>query len=224
MNIHKLTVKETKARLDFRCSHGHNGMAHVRCFETEKDIPEKVAIVDIETTGFTADANFAICYCIKPLGGKVITRTISLNDLYYGKYDLSLVKQFIEDIKEYDRLILHYGENGKFDLPFMRTRAVIWELDFPRPKTILVSDTYPILKDKFKLWRNSLKMACRAFDIPAKQHGLDARIWTSLATGNPKIINKALRWTEIHCKEDVESTEKLWNKIAPYHALGRKGI
>ena len=185
---------------------------------------ERVGFLDIEASNLRATFGIIYTYCIKELDGPIISRSISLDDLYTGVFDKNLLKQFIEDAKQFDRFVLHYGENGRFDIPFMRTRAVKWGLDFPKYKSMYVSDTYPILKNQFKLHSNRLETACTFFDIPSKQHKLNPDVWLDMITGNKKRMKKALDYIQTHNEEDVISTEKLWKKISGYVNLGKKSI
>ena len=225
MNINGLSKKEMEQRVKFHCKHGHNGFSHRLCYENTKGIKERIGFLDIETSDLYATSGMIYCYCIKSNDGKLIKRTVTLKDLHKGDFDKNLLKQFIEDAKEFDRFVLHYGENGRFDIPFLRTRAVKWGLDFPKYKTMYVSDTYPICKNQFRFKRNSLKMACAFLGIPAKKHPLTPDTWCfSMITGNPKTMQNALDLILLHNIEDVISTEKLWNKIYPYVSLGKKSI
>jgi uncharacterized protein YprB with RNaseH-like and TPR domain len=225
MNINGLTKKEMEQRVKFHCKHGHNGFSHRLCFENSKGIKERVGFLDIETSSLYATEGMVYTYCIKSNDGKLIKRSVTLKDLYKGDFDKNLMKQFIEDAKGFDRFVLHYGENGRFDIPFLRTRAVYWNLDFPRYKTMYVSDTYPICKNQFRFKRNSLKMACQFLGIKAKGHVLSPKYWGfSMITGNPKIMQASLDWTMLHNIEDVLSTEALWNRINVYVAPGKKSI
>jgi DNA polymerase III epsilon subunit-like protein len=154
----------------------------------------------------------------------LIKRAISLEDLHNAKFDKNLIAQFIKDANSFTRLIFHYGNDRRFDLPFLRTRAVKWGLPFPRYKCVYVSDTYPILRNKFKLHSNRLETACDFFDIPAKQHKLKPDVWLEMITGNKRRMKHAIEYILTHNIEDVLSLEKLWEKISPYVKIGKTSI
>lgn len=225
----KLTQTEIDKKSDFRCKHGHNGFSHPKCYATDNRIIEKIGFADIEASNLKATFGIVYTYCIKAEDtekekGKMIKRTISVKDLYNGIFDKNLLLQFIEDAQEFDRLIFHYGGDFQFDLPFLRTRAVKWGLPFPKHKTMCVSDTYPILKKKFKLHSNRLETACGFFDIPAKEHKLNPEVWLDMLTGNPKKMKKSLAYILKHNEEDVISLEMLWQRIKPYVRLSNTSI
>lgn len=221
----RLTSDEVVRRYNWKCVHGHNGLEHPECYRTKNQQKvERVGFADIEASNLTATFGICYTYCIKELNGQVIKRSISLKDLYEAQYDKNLLKQFCEDARQFDRLVWHYGTDKKFDLPFLRTRAVKYGLDFPVHKSVYVSDTHPILKNKFKLHSNRLETACDFFGIPAKGHKLNSDIWLLMITGNKKLMKKALDYIMVHNEEDVIALEGLWLKISPYTKLNKTSI
>jgi len=185
---------------------------------------ERIGFADIEASNLTATFGIVYTYCIKELDGELIKKAISLDDLHSGKFDKNLIAFFIEDTKKFTRLVFHYGNDRRFDLPFLRTRAVKWNLPFPEHKCIYVSDTYPILRNKFKLHSNRLETACDFFGIPAKAHKLNSEIWLNMITGNKKLMKKAIDYILVHNIEDVISLELLWKKISKFTRLGKTSI
>jgi uncharacterized protein YprB with RNaseH-like and TPR domain len=219
-----MTQEEVRLRLKFKCIHGHNGVEHPCCFKKANGVQERIGFADIEASNLTATFGIVYTYCIKEENGPILKRAISLSDLYKGVFDKNLVAQFIEDAKSFTRLVWHYGTDKKFDLPFLRTRAVKWGLKFPEYKCLWVSDTHPILRNKFKLHSNRLETACDFFGIPAKGHKLNPDVWLDMITGNKKRMQRALDYILIHNVEDVVSLEGLWKKIARFTKLGKTSI
>ncbi len=110
--------------------------------------------------------------------------------------------------------------NSRFDLPFLRTRAIFWELDFPIYKSIYATDVYYIIKNKFRLHRNRMETACRTFGIPCKTHPINPEIWQDAMTGD----RKALQYILEHNVEDVISLELLWKKVNQYALENKRSI
>lgn len=216
-----MDLAEIKQRKSFRCVHGHNGLDHPACFFNKNGGEVRIGFADIEASNLAATFGIAYTYCIKELDGKIIERAISLDDLYNAEYDKNLIAHFIDDCSKFTHLIWHYGTDRRFDMPFLRTRAVKWGLPFPKHKCLFVGDTYPILKNKFKLHSNRLETACDFFGIPSKGHKLNPDIWLYMITGNRKLMKKAIDYILVHNREDVESLEKLWKKISKFTPLGK---
>lgn len=219
------TKEELIQRYDFKCKHGHNGISHSRCFDNGNEHPkERIGFADIETSGLNADFGMVYTWCIKEQGGKMETDTISFEDMVSGRMDKPVVASFIEAAKKYDRLIFHYGENGRFDIPFLRTRAIKWGLEFPGYKDVFISDTYPLVKNKLKLSSNRLGRVCDLFNIPAKSSPLNMHIWEQMHSGNQSKVKAALKYILTHNKEDVICLETLWEKLVPYTRVGKTTI
>lgn len=210
-------------RMKYRCVHRHNGLTHPHCYN-RGNTEEIIGFADIEASNLNASFGIVYTYCIKKLDGELIKRSISLKDLHDGNFDKNLVAQFIKDCEQFDRLVWHYGTDFKFDLPFLRTRAVRWGLDFPEHKFMYVSDTHSILKKKFKLHSNRLETACDFFGIPAKEHKLNPEIWLKMITGNKKLMKGALEYILTHNVEDVLSLEALYKRISRYVPLSKVSI
>lgn len=206
-----MNIKELEKRVKFRCIHRHNGIEHPKCYRDREN--ERIGFADIEASNLSASFGIVYTYCIKKLDGEIIKRCISLDDLHDARFDKLLLEQFIKDIEQFDRIVFHYGTDFKFDLPFLRTRAVYWGLPFPDHKFLYASDTHTILKKKFKLHSNRLEAACDFLEIPSKEHKLKPSIWLLMITGNKRLMKKALDYILVHNVEDVISLEGLWKKI-----------
>lgn len=218
INLARLKKDEILKRHFFRCVHKHTGIEHPACYDQATGNKERIGYLDIESSNLQATFGLVLCYCIKEAGGKIWERTITDKEIKNGTMDREVVKQCIEDMRKFDRLVYHYG--NYFDIPFLRTRAVYHKLDFPLFKEIKGTDTYPILRHKFKLHRNRLETACEFFNIPAKGHRLSPEIWIRALGGNKKDLN----WITQHCREDVISLEELYKRINDYSNITNTSI
>ena len=140
------------------CKHGHSYLAHPKCAFNEGVIvtkngqkivlEEKIGFLDIETFtfNFRADMGFMMTYCIKDLDGKVHTNSVTPKELKQSKdWDRRLTEDCIKDMCKYTRLVGHYST--LFDIPFLRTRALYYGLDFPVYKEIYHTDVDQQLPD-----------------------------------------------------------------------------
>jgi len=112
------------------------------------------------------------------------------------------------------------AHNTYFDLPFLRTKAVYYNLGFPIYSEIYHTDLWHIIKRKFQLRRNNLRTACNYFGIPNKQHEFDFDWWFKAAKGD----KKALQYVLDHNLEDVIATELLWKKVNMYALQNKRSI
>jgi uncharacterized protein YprB with RNaseH-like and TPR domain len=192
--------------------HGHNYLEHYNCYLTENPNMKRVGFLDIETSDLKANFGIILCYCIKEAGvDTILHRMVTKKEVYLPDTpDKAVVESCIKDMQKFDLLYTYYGTG--FDLPFIRTRAKILNLDFPTFGTIKHKDVYYIIRNKFKLNRNGLETACRELlGSTAKTH-FGGDMWRQAVQGE----STALAYVLEHCKADVIDLEKLTNVVLDY--------
>lgn len=210
MNIANTKKDEIIKMANFRCIHHHSGLSHPNCYDTQNNIKKRIAVIDIETSNLKANWGFVFSYCIKEIGGKLIKRILTPKEIKEGVYDKNLIKQFCEDVRQFDRIVGYYS--ARFDVPFLRTRALYYNLDFPIYHEIHHTDLYDITKRKLNLHSKRLQVVADFFGIKAKGHPMNPSVWFKAMAGDVKALN----WIMIHNIEDVNTTEELYNKIYNY--------
>lgn len=203
-----------------RCRHGHPYLTHYNCYLAEEQRPERIGFIDIEASNLNASFGIILSYCIKELGGKIWWGLIKPSELRSKVKDKKVVEKLLDDMNRFDRMVVYWGKNQRYDLPFIRSRALKHGLRFPEQGELWVNDMYDHVKGKLALHRNRLESACTFLDIPSKGHRLDGEIWLNALTGN----KPALNWILEHNKEDVISLETLYERLRPYFKLGRCSI
>jgi len=226
IDITKLRKDEILKMAKWKCplkGHSkHNGLEHKNCYEKlhRVDLEERIGFLDIETTDLSADYGIVCCYCIKDSkSDKIYEDHIIPEDIkkysskkrnIEPKEDTRVLKSLIKDMANFDRLVLHYGCG--FDIPFIRTRSVICRVDFPQHGLYVMSDTWVMLKKKFKLSRNSLENGCRKLVGATQKDYLSMSIKHGAIRGQKWAIDDMI----LHCKKDVLDTELLYNLINKY--------
>lgn len=161
-----------------------------------------------------------LTYCIKELDGEIFKGKITRREILEGTFDKRIMKECIKDMMKFDRLVVYFGGDMRFDVPFLRTRAIYHNLYFPIYKELKLFDLYPVVKRKLKLTRNTLLAACSFFGIPAKQHQMEYQTWMRAMTGDKEALDHIME----HNIEDVESTEALWKRIIPYSNIPNSSL
>lgn len=121
--------------------------------------------------------------------------------------DKLLTKRICEIIGEADYVVGHYLD--KFDMRFIRARALINNLTPPPPVTTI--DTYKLCKKYFNLNANRL-------DYIGKLLGVGRKIpmswghWQRCVQGDKKAIGEMLRYN----KQDVELLQQVFHKLQPH--------
>lgn len=174
--------------------------------------------LDIETTNLKADFAFMLTYCIKTKGKEEYRwNRITQEEIRNGTLDKRLVSDLIEDMRKYKKVYTYYG--ARFDIPFIRTRALSWEYDFIPYGLLLHQDLYFLAKNKLCLSRRRLANVCDLLGIDGKTH-LDGKLWMLAATGNEDAIDFIYN----HNKADCVILEKAYNKVKMYAGVTRTTI
>ena len=202
------------------CKHRSPYLIHYQCYLNENPKKQRVGYFDIETSNLRADFGILLCYAIKEAGeNKILSGCITKKDLQSeGCLDKNLVKKCVDDLNKFDRIITHYGTN--FDLPFVRTRALFWNLEFPPYGRIYHHDTYYILRNRLCLSRNRLESSCQHILGKTRKTHIDPRRWILALQGDAA----ALAYILDHCKRDVRDLEELYNRIYHFTASQDKSI
>jgi len=201
-----------------RCKHGHLYAEHPGCYISEYESNLKIGYLDIESSNLKADFGIMLSYCIKEANKKeILGRSINKDELNNGTLDKNLVRECISNIGKFNLIITYYGT--KFDLPFIRSRALYWGIEFPKFGSHNHKDCYYMIKNRLCIHRNRMEDAARLLGIEGKTH-IDGYYWITALTGN----SKALGYILDHNKADVEVLEKVYNKVKDFSKNVSKSI
>jgi len=204
-----------------RCRHGHAYLSHFNCFLEEKAVERpdemdlKYGFLDIESTGsFKAQWGHIMSWCIKDEGEDgeihydVIRRSEAINP---NVLDKRVVKSLVNKMKDYDVIVTYYGT--RFDIPFIRTRALMQGIKDPLAYGDNIHfDLYFTVRRKFSLQGNGLDNACKALLGDSNKTKIDHEWWLKARLGD----KEALEYVLEHNKMDVVDTERLYNVVVPY--------
>jgi len=226
-SISRTPKDELVKRSRFKCIHGHNGIDHPNCFEQQNKSGERVGFLDIECEDLKADYGIIFTYYIKVAGkNKFYSDHLTKDDIKkytfnksgVAKEDTRVIESLVRDLSNFDRVIGHYS--SRFDLGFIRTRAVICGVEFPEWGTLWQTDTWNILKHKFQLSRNSLANGTEKLTGYTNKNHLSLNLKHAMLRAD----DWAIKYTLDHNRRDVIDTERLYNEIAPYARLTKSSI
>lgn len=166
----------------------------------------RVGYFDIETDNLNADFGTMLSWVIKEKDGAYHYDVITKDDLFSGVYDKRIVESFLKELKRYD-IIMGYYSTG-FDLPFVRAKALHYELPFPGYGDIYHWDLYYTVRNKLKISRKSLDNACDFLNIPGKTQ-IDKSCWRKGKYGD----EESLAYILDHNLADCKILEELHNKL-----------
>lgn len=192
------------------CRHGHNYIDHYNCWLTEQPI-KRLGIFDIETSHLKASIGTILCYKILIYGtDELLGRCITRKEALSKDEDKQLVKECIADIKSCDRIISFFG--SRFDLKYIRTKAVMHGIDFPGFGEIMSSDVYYMVRNRFQLHSNRLETSCQVLLGTSNKTSFDVKLWRYANKGDAK----SLKYVNDHCEADVKDTAKLYDIVKKY--------
>ena len=204
--------------------HGHSYLEHYQCYVAEKpdDSPfiERIGYFDIEASNLNADFGYMFSYCIVASDGQMEGRVLTPSEIRSGKFDEKLCTEMCSNLRDFHRIVVFYGGDHRFDLPFVRTRSIKHGCDFPLYKEIYCTDLWPICRNKLKLSSNRLANVCKFFGIEAKTHPMDYDIWCRAQSGD----QKSLDYIWEHNVEDSKSLKEAYELLIPYARAGRTSI
>jgi len=209
--LHRLRKDEIIWMATHRCGHRHTFLEHPQCYTPHK---ERIGFFDIETSNLAADFGVLLTYCIKPMWSKaIITGQIQSRDIAKaraGDEDKVVVAQCISDLFQFDRIVTFYGK--RFDVPFVRTRALSTGLDFPSFGTLKHTDLYDVIRHRFRLSSNRLENACRVLLGHTNKTRIEAKYWRAGARGDEVSLAHIVE----HNKYDVVDLEALYLKTIDF--------
>ena len=222
--IKRINKREVEWLALHNCRHGHDYLTHYQCYLDERPdnspYVEKIGHLDIEASNLNADFGYMLSYAIKEDGGKILGRALRPKEIKDGLFDRNLIEEMVTDIKKFHRVTVFYGGDHRFDLPFIRTRAMYHRVAFPLYRDVFCTDCWPIVRNKFKLHRNGLVNICELLGIVAKTKPMHPKLWCLAQMGD----QDSLDYIWEHNVEDVISLEGVYNAIKDYVPVAKRSI
>lgn len=173
----------------------------------------RVGYLDIETTNLAANFGIILCWYIKEKGKeKYDFGCVTKQELFDFKEDKRIVAELLDALKNYDVIYTHYGADRRFDIPFIRTRAIQHGLEDKLPKYMekFIFDTWLIAKNKLRLHSNRLDVIAEACNIKTiHKTPLSPSIWNKARYGHPE----SMKYVMDHNKQDVRLLEAVHAKL-----------
>lgn len=173
---------------------------------------DRIGFLDIEASQLKADFGIVYSWYIKELGvnhydSAVITREEILN----GTLDKRVVQELVNALKSYSIIVTYYGTG--FDIPFIRTRALMQNVDFIPYGEVQHKDMYFMARSLLCLHSKRLESVCDSLGIVGKTK-IENKYWILANTGN----KEALEYICEHNKGDVDILEKVYLRLSEFGA------
>lgn len=175
--------------------------------------PVRVAVLDIETSGLNAGFGVVLCAVVKLYGPdeRRVFRADEYEPWKQGRRadDGPLLRDILSCMEDADILIAHNGL--KFDLPFLRTRAVVHGL--PPVNFQKIIDPVQLARQHFRFPSNSLNSISHVIGTQAEKTPLRPETWQRATMNGDK---DAMNEIVAHCIADVDVLEEICWKLRGY--------
>lgn len=220
-------MKKQKRDKTLRCIHRHSIEEHPHCFvkglvkggySSEKEfiattgLPwyrfpgHSMCYLDIESDGLKADFSTMLTWCIKGRDVEPVYDVVTREELFSGVADRNLINSCVKELVKYDIVCTYYGKG--FDIPYIRTKALHYNIPFPDFGQIYHFDLYFLARSKLNLSRKSLDNVCNYLGIVGKTP-LEKDVWREAKYGNPEAIHNVL----LHNIADCDILEQLHKRL-----------
>ena len=209
--IASMTKKEIVQLFRWRCKHGHTGLSHYNCWRAEQEQPERLGFLDIECTNLKADFGMMLSWCmLRDEDGVIVEDAVSKKDLRNGTMDKNIVQSCIDEMEKYDRVVGHYS--SRFDIPFVRSRALWHGLKFPHYGEILQTDTWTMAKRALCISSNRQDSIARLLHSKTEKTRIEPRFWLAAMQGDEKAIEEILD----HNRRDVRDLKRNYDSLKAF--------
>jgi uncharacterized protein YprB with RNaseH-like and TPR domain len=179
--------------------------------------PIRVAVFDIEATSLNASFGRVLCAVARFFSPDEVKvwRADSYQSWKTGwrSNDEELVRDILEGLSEADIWVAHNG--CRYDVPFMRTRALIHRMPAVHPKKIW--DPCLQARKDFLFVSNRLDGINRDLQTRTQKTDVDPHVWASATMDHDVHGQQAMDYVVEHCKADVDSLCETAKLLAPYN-------
>jgi len=200
------------------CEHRHRFSRHFSCFLKQYNISEKVGFLDIETSNLKANFGIVLCWCILDENGTLYEDWLTKKDVLSGNEDTRVVSTCIETMRAFDRVVGHYSTY--FDIPFLRSRAIIHGLDFPKHGELYHTDVWRMAKTKLCLHSNRQDVIAESLQGKTIKTRISHPAWRQAMMGDEKAAAEVVD----HCEKDVQDLKKNYDALLPYCKILKSSI
>lgn len=223
-NLSRMTKDEIMWLVQNRCQkHRHRYISHFNCFLAEHHVEERIGYLDIEASNLKANFGIVLTWAIKDgLSDYIYYDHLTNKDVtkFPASEDKRILETCVDTMREFDRIVTHYGGDFQYDLPYLRTRCIMMGVKFPKHGDIFHADTFAIAKKKLSLSSRRQDIIAEALFKDTIKSRIDSAAWRGAVRGDTKCIKEVLD----HNFRDAIELEKNFLAIKPYIKLTKKSI
>lgn len=222
-NLNRFNEDELRWLINHTCKHGHKYVSHFNCFLAENDVKERIGYLDIEASNLKANFGIVLTWAIKDgLSDYIYYDHLTSTDVkkYGQSEDKRILETCVDTIREFDRIVTHYGQDYQYDVPYLRTRCMMMNVPFLKYGEVYVADTFAISKRKMSLSSRRQDIIAEALSKSSIKSRINSAAWRGAVRGNKKDIMEVLD----HNFRDVIELENNFLAMRPYVKLTKRSI
>lgn len=200
------------------CKHRHKYTTHFNCFLKEYSIPERIGFLDIEASNLKANFGIMLCWCILADDNTLYEDWVTTQDVKEGIEDKRIVQTCIDTMKKFHRICGHFSTY--YDIPFIRTRALIHGIEFPGVGELYHTDVWKMAKKSLCIHSNRQDIVAEALLGRTVKTRIDQSAWRQAMMGNKRAMSVVVD----HCEKDVQDLKDNFYKLRPFVKLTRTSI
>jgi len=223
-NLNRMDKDELLWLVNHTCKHGHKYISHFNCFLSEHQVEERIGYLDIETSNLKANFGIVLTWAIKDGQSDYIYYDY-LTPIDVHKYgaseDKRILETCVETMRDFDRIVTHYGQDYQHDIPYLRTRCMMMGVQFLKYGEIFVADTFPIAKKKMSLSSRRQDIIAEAIkNRPSIKTRINSAAWRGAVRGDKVAIAEVLD----HNFRDVMELEENFLAMKDFVKLTKRSI
>jgi len=197
-----------------------NALYRLKCILQEHWLDHaRVGFFDIESTDLKANVGYILCWGLLHTDGTVMSDVVTRQAIRGSQIepDRAVVASCLQALKSVDVVVTYNGT--RFDLPFLRSRALVHGLSFPAYGQLLHIDLYWYTRQLLKLTNNRMGTAS-SFLGGTDKDSYDVRVWNRARRGDPE----ALEHIYSHNISDLHITQERFIALGPYARWTRRSV
>jgi len=178
---------------------------------------EKIGFLDIEASHLKANWGIMLTWCVKPENDdEILWGAISEADIEADIEDRRITEELVRVMRKFDRVCGYYST--RFDIPFIRTRALVNKVEFPVYGEIYHTDLYYQARRLLQLHSNRQGVVAETLIGTTEKTAIKPTYWTAALRGKRDAIAEVLD----HNKRDVRDLERIFHVLKPFgRMMGR---
>jgi uncharacterized protein YprB with RNaseH-like and TPR domain len=179
-------------------------------------VPTRILAFDLETSNLKGNFGHILVACAKWVGETEFALSMRIDEQKgYGKTaqsfinDKPIVEKLVKLMGSADALVAHYGDDRRFDKPFLTTRALVHNLQPPPPVKFI--DTWKYAYVKLALTSNRLETISHALGCQHTKYKLPMEAWQLAMHGDKETLTQMQQY----CENDVNTLIDVYLRLRP---------